>query len=212
MSEWKEYLLSDVADVTSSKRIFYSDYVEAGVPFWRSKEIIEKFNRKPVTTELFIPEDKYEEIRKKYGVPNPGDILLTSVGTLGIPYLVKPGDRFYFKDGNLTWIRKIDKERLLPEYLYLWLCSNIGQSALSEIAIGSTQEALTIVGLKGLILLLPPLPEQKAIAEVLSSIDDKIELLHRQNKTLEEMAMTLFRQWFIDPTKDGPPEGGKKKN
>ena len=54
---------------------------------------------------------------------------------------------------------------------------------------------------------LPPLPEQKAIAEVLSSIDDKIDLLHRQNKTLEEMAMTLFRQWFIEPTKDGLPEG-----
>ena len=54
---------------------------------------------------------------------------------------------------------------------------------------------------------LPPLPEQKSIAEVLSSIDDKIDLLHRQNKTLEEMAMTLFRQWFIEPTKDGLPEG-----
>jgi len=54
---------------------------------------------------------------------------------------------------------------------------------------------------------LPPLPEQKAIAEVLSSIDDKIELLHRQNKTLEEIAMTLFRQWFIEPTKDGLPDG-----
>jgi len=49
--------------------------------------------------------------------------------------------------------------------------------------------------------------EQKAIAEVLSSIDDKIELLHCQNKTLEEMAMTLFRQWFIEPTKDGLPDG-----
>ena len=56
-------------------------------------------------------------------------------------------------------------------------------------------------------ILLPPLPEQKAIADVLSSIDDKIELLHRQNKTLEEMAMTLFKQWFIEPTKDGLPEG-----
>jgi len=58
---------------------------------------------------------------------------------------------------------------------------------------------------------LPPLPEQKAIAEVLSSIDDKIELLHRQNKTLEEMAMTLFRQWFIEPTKDGLPEGWEER-
>jgi type I restriction enzyme S subunit len=47
-------------------------------------------------------------------------------------------------------------------------------------------------------ILLPPLPEQKAIASVLSSLDDKIDLLHRQNKTLEAMAETLFRQWFVD--------------
>lgn len=55
--------------------------------------------------------------------------------------------------------------------------------------------------------LLPPLPEQRAIAAVLSSLDDKIDLLHRQNKTLEAMAEALFRQWFIEPTKDGLPEG-----
>jgi type I restriction enzyme S subunit len=55
--------------------------------------------------------------------------------------------------------------------------------------------------------LLPPLPEQKAIASVLSSLDDKIDLLHRQNKTLEAMAETLFRQWFVEPCKDGLPEG-----
>jgi len=61
--------------------------------------------------------------------------------------------------------------------------------------------------LKQIEWIFPLLPEQKAIAEVLSSIDDKIDLLHRQNKTLEKMAMTLFRQWFIEPTKDGLPEG-----
>jgi type I restriction enzyme S subunit len=60
-------------------------------------------------------------------------------------------------------------------------------------------------------ILLPPLPEQKAISEFLSSIDDKIELLHRQNKTLEEMAMTLFRQWFVEPTKDGLPDGWEER-
>jgi len=53
----------------------------------------------------------------------------------------------------------------------------------------------------------PPLPEQKAIAEALSSLDDKIDLLRRQNKTLEAMAETLFRQWFVEPCKDGLPEG-----
>ncbi len=55
--------------------------------------------------------------------------------------------------------------------------------------------------------LLPPLPEQHAIASVLSSLDDKIDLLHRQNKTLEAMAEALFRQWFVEPCKNGLPEG-----
>ena len=50
---------------------------------------------------------------------------------------------------------------------------------------------------------LPPLPEQTAIAEVLSSLDDKIDLLHRQNKTLEQLAETLFRQWFVEEAEEG---------
>lgn len=197
MSEWQEVALGEISEITSSKRIFYSDYVESGVPFWRSKEVIEKFNRKKISTDLFITQEKYLEIKNKFGVPQPNDILLTSVGTLGIPYLVGENERFYFKDGNLTWIRNINKNRLYPKYLYKWLASQYGRDSLREITIGSTQEALTIVGLKSLNLLLPPLPEQKAIAAVLSSLDDKIDLLHRQNLTLEAMAETLFRQWFV---------------
>lgn len=202
MSEWKECKLGDVSEITSSKRIFYSDYVSEGIPFWRSKEVIEKFNRKVISTDLFITPEKYFEIKNKFGVPQPNDILLTSVGTLGIPYLVEDHDPFYFKDGNLTWIRNIDEEKLHPKYLYKWLASQNGRDSLGEITIGSTQEALTIIGLKNLNLLLPPLEEQKAIAEVLSSLDDKIDLLHRQNKTLEELAQTLFRQWFIEEAKE----------
>ncbi len=63
---------------------------------------------------------------------------------------------------------------------------------------GTTFGELAGSTLKSLSFLFPPPPEQKAIAEVLSSLDDKIDLLHRQNKTLEDMAQTLFRQWFVD--------------
>ena len=202
MGEWKDYRLGDVSEITSSKRIFYSDYVQIGIPFWRSKEVIEQFNRKEISTDLFITPEKYKEIKLKFGVPTANDILLTSVGTLGIPYLVKFDDCFYFKDGNLTWIRNIKSDLLLPKYLYIWLSSQVGRDSLRGITIGSTQEALTIVGLKSLALSLPPLPEQKAIATVLSSLDDKIDLLHRQNKTLETMAETLFRQRFIEEAQE----------
>ncbi|WP_083834408.1 restriction endonuclease subunit S [Sulfurospirillum barnesii] len=202
MSSWRECKLGEVAEITSSKRIFYSEYVPSGIPFWRSKEVIEKFNRKKISTDLFISHDKYQEIKSKFGVPQQNDILLTSVGTLGIPYLVQHDEQFYFKDGNLTWIKNIDNELLDPIFLFKWLSSSVGKESLREITIGSTQEALTIAGLKTLELLLPPLEEQRAIAEVLSSLDDKIDLLHRQNKTLEDLAQTLFRQWFIEEARE----------
>jgi type I restriction enzyme S subunit len=63
--------------------------------------------------------------------------------------------------------------------------------------VGSAVPTLNRNHIHPLDILLPPLPEQKAIASILSSLDDKIDLLHRQNKTLEAMAETLFRQWFV---------------
>ena len=202
MSEWQEYRLDDIMEITSSKRIFYSEYVNVGIPFYRSKEIINLFNNQEIQTELFISKQKYEEIESKFGAPVKGDILLTSVGTLGIPYLITNNKQFYFKDGNLTWFRKIQQDKLNGQFMFYWLISPIGKNSLSEITIGSTQPALTIKGLKSLNISLPNISEQQAIASVLSALDDKIDLLQRQNQTLEQMAATLFRQWFIEEAKE----------
>jgi type I restriction enzyme S subunit len=202
MSKWKEYKLGDIAEITSSKRIFYSEYVENGVPFYRSKEIIDLFNSRDIQTELFITEVRFKEIEEKFGIPCADDILLTSVGSIGIPYKVKPKDKFYFKDGNLTWFRNLDKDKIIPDFLFTWLLSNVGKQKLDEVSIGSTQAALTISGLKTIEILLPDLKTQTVIASILSSLDDKIDLLHRQNATLEKMAETLFRQWFVEEAKE----------
>lgn len=188
--------MSEVCEITSSKRIFMADYVKSGVPFFRSKEIIEKANGNEISTPLFISLNKFAEIKKKYGVPQPNDLLLTSVGTLGVPYQVKEDDHFYFKDGNLTWFRHFS--HILPKYLYYFFKSSMGRNILDEISIGSTQKALTITALQNISLYLPPLEEQKRIAEFLGAFDDKIELLQKQNKTLEEMAKATFKSWFVD--------------
>ena len=90
---------------------------------------------------------------------------------------------------------------------FLFYCLKYSKNDLLASETGTVFGSINKDTLNNFSIPLPPLPEQKAIAEVLSSIDDKIDLLHRQNKTLEEMAMTLFRQWFIEPTKDGLPEG-----
>ena len=200
MSEWKEFKLGEIIEICSSKRIFYKEYVSIGIPFYRSKEIIEKHNGKTISTDLFITQERFDELKIKFGVPQKGDILLTSVGTLGVPYIVQ-NEEFYFKDGNLTWFKNFNSN-LDSLFLYYYLLSPRGKGELEMLAIGSTQPALTISGLRELKLTLPPLPEQQAIAEILSSLDNKIDLLHRQNQTLEQMAETLFRQWFIEEAKE----------
>lgn len=191
---WVETTLGEVADIGSSKRIFFSDYVSAGIPFYRSKEIIEKQKGNNISLDLFITEKKFNEIDKQFGSPKKDDLLLTSVGTLGVPYLVKENEKFYFKDGNLTWFKQY--RNLNPDYLYNWLLSPIGKERINSITIGSTQSALTISGLRTLKINLPPLKEQQSIAQILTSFDDKIELLQAQNKTLEALAQTIFTEWF----------------
>lgn len=96
-------------------------------------------------------------------------------------------------------------KKSIPKFIYYNVLLN--KDIFKYFATGSTVLSLRLEHFLSFPILLPPIEEQKAIAEVLSSIDDKIEILHRQNKTLEEMAMTLFRQWFIEPTKDGLPDG-----
>lgn len=191
-------LLGNLVDISSSKRIFYKEYVNSGVPFYRSKEIIERAaGKKNISTELFISEERFNEIEGKFGAPKGGDLLLTSVGTLGIPYLVQQGEKFYFKDGNLTWFRNF-KPELNRNYFLYWLTSQDGKNELLNHTIGSTQKALTIQGLKRVKVPLPDIETQKKIADILGAIDEKIELNRRMNETLEQMGQALFRHYFID--------------
>ncbi|MFW9843695.1 MAG: hypothetical protein ACFFEV_03895 [Candidatus Thorarchaeota archaeon] len=75
MRNFIKYSLGDIAEITSSKRIFYSDYLPTGIPFWRSKEVIEKSKNQEVSTELYISNEKYHEIKRRFGVPQENDIL-----------------------------------------------------------------------------------------------------------------------------------------
>ncbi len=193
---WSTYKLGRLCEITSSKRIFYSEYSALGVPFYRSKEIIDLFNRNSIATELFISEDRYNEIKLKFGVPIEDDLLLTSVGTIGIPYLVKSSDKFYFKDGNLTWFRNYNRNLINPQYLFLWISSDIGRQNLNILSMGAAQPALTISRLKNLTLTIPTIHEQRKIASILSAYDSLIENNTKRIHLLEQMAENLYKGWF----------------
>jgi type I restriction enzyme S subunit len=88
-------------------------------------------------------------------------------------------------------------------FIYYLLCNNSFQDYIISTAQGSANQAsITLKDIFDYTFLLPSLAEQERIAEVFSSLDEKIDLLHNQNKTLEEMAETLFRQWFVVEAKD----------
>lgn len=192
---WQTIWLGDVCTISSSKRIFAKEYQTEGIPFYRGKEVIEKHNGNKVSTELFISPKRYEEIKGKYEVPKKGDILLTSVGTLGIPWLVDE-DNFYFKDGNLTWLRC--NTQILPSYLYLWLNSAEAQNQIDVKCIGSTQKALTIETLNKFQITLPSLELQKKIVAVINPIESRININRSVNENLEQQAQGYFQKLFVD--------------
>lgn len=212
---WEKTTIGKHCEITSSKRIFFSDYTDHGIPFFRSKEIIEMVQHKDISESLFISQEKYDEITCKFGVPSAGDLLLTSVGTIGIPYIIKESDHFYFKDGNLTWFRNFDTG-LLSAFLYYWFLSDEGIGVLNNSTIGSSQKALTISNIKKIQIPLFPLNIQSKIVSILSAYDSLIENNQKQIKLLEEAAQRLYKEWFVDlrfpgweNTKivDGVPEG-----
>lgn len=215
--KWEKVRLGDVAKVSSSKRIFASQYTKSGVPFYRQKEIIDKKNKNEIINPLFISWETFDDIKKKFGAPNKNDLLITAVGvTLGIPYVVVD-EIFYFKDGNLIWLSNFD-ENIHSKYLYYWINSDIGQKIIWSRTIGSAQPALTIDILKQLEIPVPIFNTQCKIVKILSAYDDLIENNQKQIKLLEEAAQRLYKEWFVDfrfpgyeDTKfiDGIPDGWK---
>ena len=207
--------LGEQCVVTSSKRFHLSERITQGVPFYCSKEIIKKFNGEDVTECDYISEDLYKKVSNEVGVPKENDLLITTRGTIGIPYLYKRTDRFYFADGNLTWIKDFDSN-LYSKFLYYWFQSYEGRKKFEALAKGTAQKAVPISGIKTLEIELPSLKSQKRIADILSAYDDLIENNQKQIKLLEEAAQRLYKEWFVDlrfpgheNTKivDGVPEG-----
>jgi len=200
MTEWNKVKLGEICSITSSKRIFAKEYQTEGIPFYRGKEIIEKHNGNDVSTELFITRERYEEIKNKFDVPHRGDILLSSVGTLGVSWLVDE-EEFYFKDGNLTWLRC--NGQTTPEFLYLWLNSPEAQNQIDAMCIGSTQKALTIETLNKFNVTLPTLDIQKKICEIIIPISKKITVNRAINRNLSEQLKVLFAELFPNISSNG---------
>lgn len=164
---WAWCRLAQLAEIQSSKRVFEKDYVTTGIPFFRSKEIGELSRGESIHTELYITKQHYKELKEKYGVPQVGDILLTSVGSIGNLWICD-GREFYYKDGNVTQI--CSNSSFDSQYVALYLSSPLFFEQIRSSVAGTAYNALTIIKLKSLILPLPPLAEQKRIVAKLEQV------------------------------------------
>lgn len=177
-----EVELSELADVTSSKRVFFDEYISEGIPFYRGGEITEKRQGFPISNPLYITEESYNEKIEKYGVPNAGDILITAVGTIGNSYMVTENDKFYFKDGNLIWFRNFQNNS--NYIIYDFLNSKEFKNKIEQISIGSTQTALTISGLSKIKI---KIPQETVFEEYIGKSKSIQSTIQNNNEELEKL-------------------------
>ena len=188
LKEWKHIAIGDLTDIISSKRIYKEEYTDKGVPFYRSSEIVDLYDTGYTTPLFFISRDRYGEIKAKYGVPKQGDLLVTSVGTIGKTWIVDNRE-FYYKDGNLTQVKQCDK--LNMKYLQYFIMSNEFSEQVVDTVAGSAYNALTIIKFKRIIIPLPSISEQNEIVRILDIIFAKEQQVKETNEIVLEQIDTM---------------------
>ena len=193
---WETKRLSDICVITSSKRIFKSEYVAEGIPFYRTKEVKEIANNLPISVELYISNEKYSEIKNKFGVSQINDLLVSAVGTIGEIMVVTDDKPFYFKDGNLVWLKGI--QGVHSWYLKYYLKSIIDD--IKNMTRGAAYNALTIEKFQTMDICFSSMAEQKQIVMRLDKLSTLCKALEENyTKTMalcDDMKQALLRQAF----------------
>lgn len=215
VSDWRDVLLGNVADIQTGpfgSQLHSSDYVAEGIPSIMPTNIGTRLNINK--REIACIKESDAKRLDRYLVQD-GDVVYSRRGDVEkCAYITRNEDGWLCGTGCLR-IRFVG-ETVFPKFCAYYLSTDEMKGLILGSAVGTTMPNLNSSILRKLPLSLPPLPEQRAIASVLSCLDDKIDLLNRQNKTLESMAETLFRQWFIEaPAQPSPrpsPSGSGGKD
>ncbi len=200
MKEWKEVKLGNCIEIIGggTPKTSIPEYWNGDIP-WLSVVDFNTGSKYINNTEKSITEQGLNHSSTKLLEPN--DIIISARGTVGVIAVLKRKMAFNQSCYGIRNIQSITEQ----DYLYYLLKDSI--DGFKQIAHGGVFDTITRETFNSIDILLPPLPEQRAIAAVLSSLDDKIDLLNRQNRTLEAMAEVLFRQWFVEEAEEGWEEG-----
>ena len=192
---WEQRKLSDLMEVTSVKRIHQADWTDSGVRFFRARDIVSSMNNEEIDNPVFISKDKYEEYSRVSGKVIEGDLLVTGVGTIGVPYLIKDTTPLYFKDGNIIWFK--NNNTLNGSYFYYCFQNSYIQNQIYSASGKGTVGTYTIENGKKTSIRYPSLKEQIKIGNLLDTMTTMITLHQRKLDKLQEVKKGLLQKMFV---------------
>lgn len=193
---WKEVRLGEVAEIQTGpfgSQLHEGDYVEIGTPIITVENLVNNVIKFTSGTPKVSTDDK--ERLKKYTLQK-GDIVFSRVGSVDRCAFITEKENGWLFSGRLLRVRP--KQMLSDKYTFYWMTQESIKEFVRKIAVGATMPSINTDLLSNVPISFPSLSEQRAIAAVLSSLDDKIELLREQNKTLEATAQAIFKEWFVN--------------
>ena len=161
----------------------------------RISDLMKKIDDCFEAASLFISNQKFLMLKQNGDVPSPGDILITSRGTLGRCYIVKPEDRFYFQDGMISWLSP--KNTSISNTYLVSLFKQIGvKKQINKMLAGSTVDYLSIAMLKKLQVILPPIELQNEFAAFIEQLDKSKVTIRKSIEKLETTYRALLQEYF----------------
>ena len=193
--DWEQRKLGELMDITSVKRIHQSDWTDFGVRFLRARDIVAGYKKEEISEPLFISEEKYNEYTAISGKVKIGDLLVTGVGTIGVPMLINSDKPLYFKDGNIIWFK--NENTVDGKFLYFSFVNESIQKFIKESAGTGTVGTYTIDSGKKTPIYLPlQKDEQKKIGQFFSNLDNLITLHQRKFETLKKLKKGFLQKMF----------------
>jgi type I restriction enzyme S subunit len=168
--KWNIEKLEKLCLVGSSKRIYQNEQSTEGVPFLRISDLINRMDTGKKACDLYIPVERFLELKEQGLVPQTGDILLTARGTLGRCYIIKNDDKFYFQDGMITWLSNFD-DRVTALYISFLFSITGFRKQIDALQAGSTVAYLSIAMTKKLDVMIPPIELQNQFADFVVQVD-----------------------------------------
>ena len=181
---WEVKRVEDLCEVSSAKRVLVEDVVESGIPFLRGTELTalsKVVSSKDVKFTMFITPEHYERVKSITGVPKKGDILIPSINSEGITWVVDTDEPFYFKDGRVIWVH-VNTDAFVSQYLS-FVISKILKANYTVLTSGATFLELKLFIIRDLVVPIPPLSLQQSFAAKIESIEKQKATI---TKSIEE--------------------------